>query len=137
MYQMLTGVLPYDTPGPGDLERLFKGDLVLPPRTKNASIPKRINDIVLKAMAPDVTQRYQRAGEVIDDLLAARPLVVRPPSEAREPAVATVAGRAHPEMAGIHARLRARETPTPRFCWKCRKAIPARSAKCPFCAETQ
>ena len=28
MYQMLTGVLPYDTPTPADLERLYRGDLV-------------------------------------------------------------------------------------------------------------
>src|SRR5688572_32554010 len=27
MYQMFTGVLPYDTPMPGDLERLMRGEL--------------------------------------------------------------------------------------------------------------
>ena len=39
MYQMLTGVLPYDTPTPADLERLYRGDLVTAPRLKNASDP--------------------------------------------------------------------------------------------------
>ena len=34
-------------------------------------------------------------------------------------------------MAGIQARLRARETPAPRFCWKCRKSLPSRAARCP------
>ena len=62
MYQMLTGDLPYQTPTPGDLEKLMRGELVSPPRVRNASIPKRINDIVMKAMAPEVTARYQRAG---------------------------------------------------------------------------
>ncbi|OFW13837.1 MAG: hypothetical protein A3H29_12945, partial [Acidobacteria bacterium RIFCSPLOWO2_02_FULL_67_21] len=34
MYQMLTGMLPYDTPAPADLERLMRGELVQPPRLK-------------------------------------------------------------------------------------------------------
>ena len=29
MYQMLTGVLPYNTPAPADLEKLMKGELVV------------------------------------------------------------------------------------------------------------
>src|SRR5262249_58925481 len=122
MYQMLTGVLPYDTPSPADLERLYRGDLVSPPRLKNSQIPKRINDIVMQAMAPDVAARYQRAGDLLEDLLAARPLIKRPTPEAREQAT---------EMASIQSRLRAREAPQPRFCWKCRKALPSRHGRCP------
>ena len=72
MYQMLTGVLPYDTPAPADLDRLMSGELVTPPRLKNPAIPKAINDIVMRAMAPDVTARYQRAADLLDDVLAAR-----------------------------------------------------------------
>src|SRR5439155_23481696 len=72
MYQMLTGELPYDTPSPADLDRLMAGDLLTPPRLKNPKVPKAINDIVLKAMAPGIHARYQRAGELLDDVLAAR-----------------------------------------------------------------
>ena len=78
MYQMLTGVLPYDTPSPADLERLMRGELVSPPRLKNPKIPKAINDIVMKAMAPEIHARYQRAGELLDDVLAARGSTPRP-----------------------------------------------------------
>ena len=39
MYQMLTGVLPYNTPAPADLEKLMKGELISPPRTRNPKIP--------------------------------------------------------------------------------------------------
>src|SRR6186997_2094223 len=52
MYQMLTGLLPYDTPSPADLNRLMRNELVTPPRLKNPKIPKAINDIVMRAMAP-------------------------------------------------------------------------------------
>ena len=86
MYQMLTGILPYDAPAPADLDKLMSGELVSPPRLKNPSIPKAISDIVMRAMAPDVTARYQRAADLLDDVLAARdagtPHAGRPPSEA-------------------------------------------------------
>src|SRR5215212_2806672 len=72
MYQMLTGVLPYDTPSPADLDRLMTGELLTAPRLKNAKIPKAINDIVLKAMAPEIHARYQRATDLLDAVLAAR-----------------------------------------------------------------
>src|SRR5688500_19150177 len=48
MYQMLTGVLPYNTPAPADLEKLMSGELVSPPRMRNPKIPKSINDIIMK-----------------------------------------------------------------------------------------
>ncbi len=72
MYQILTGVLPYDTPSPADLDRLMNGELLIAPRLKNPKIPKALNDIVLKAMAPDIPARYQRAGDLLDDVLALR-----------------------------------------------------------------
>src|SRR5215204_2984897 len=57
MFQMLVGDLPYDTPGPADLERLLKGELASPPRSRNGRIPKGISDIVMKAMAPEIPNR--------------------------------------------------------------------------------
>jgi serine/threonine-protein kinase len=137
MYQMLTGALPYATPSPADLERLMKGELVSPPRSRNPKIPKQINDIVMKAVAPDVGARYQRASELLNDLLAARNRTT-PRSVTRSAAGATQPAMATPdEVQDIQTRLRARETPQPRFCWHCRKPLHARSARCPFCGEAQ
>jgi serine/threonine protein kinase len=133
MYQMLTGELPYDTPSPADLDRLMSGDLLTPPRLKNPKIPKAINDIVMKAMAPEIHARYQRAGELLDDVLAARGStrgrIPRPASKAD--------GAAEAAAQDIHVRLKAREAPQPRFCWHCRKPLHARSDRCPFCGEAQ
>src|SRR5919106_5595665 len=72
MYQMLTGMLPYETPAPADVERLARGELVSAPRLKNPAIPKAISDIVMRALAPEVTSRYQRAPELMQDVLDAR-----------------------------------------------------------------
>src|SRR6476660_3755449 len=68
MYQMLTGTLPYDTPAPADLGKLMSGELVSNPRLLNPSIPRAISEIVLRAMAPEVMDRYQRASDLLDDL---------------------------------------------------------------------
>ncbi len=138
MYQMLTGVMPYNTPTPQDLEKLMRGDFVSAPRERNPRIPKRINDIVLAAIAPDVTKRYQRAGDLLADLLAARPKAAAAPKAQAAAHTAPTAVATPPENPqDIQSRLRARETPVPRFCWHCRKPLHARSARCPFCGEAQ
>jgi serine/threonine protein kinase len=129
MFQMLTGDLPYEAPTPSDLERLQRGEFQIAPRLKNPKVPKAISDVVVKAMAPDIHARYQRAGEILDDVLAARSTQRRP-----TPAPAEVGTD---ESQEIQARLKARESPQPRFCWHCRKPLHARSDRCPFCGETQ
>jgi eukaryotic-like serine/threonine-protein kinase len=136
MYQMLTGQLPYDTPAPGDLDKLMSGELVSPPRLRNPAIPKAISDIVMKAMAPEPTARYQRATDLLEDVLAARNAGRTPPPSA----VPRAGGAARPgrdDAQSIQSRLRARETPAARFCWHCRKPLHARADRCPFCGETQ
>jgi eukaryotic-like serine/threonine-protein kinase len=140
MYQMLTGGMPYDTPSPADMDRLLSGELLSSPRLKNPKVPKAIADIVLKAMAPDIPGRYQRASELLDDVLAARDTVaVRRPRAESSPARQD---DARPEGArspvdDLQMRLRAREAPAPRFCWHCRKPLHARADRCPFCGEAQ
>jgi serine/threonine-protein kinase len=129
MYQMLTGTMPYDTPSPADLDRLKRGELVTAPRLRNPKIPKAVSGVVMKAMAPDIPARYQRASDLLDDLLALR-ATVRP----RTPPPAELS---HDEVGDIQSRLKARETPQPRFCWHCRKPLHARSDRCPFCGEAQ
>jgi serine/threonine protein kinase len=138
MYQMLTGVLPYNTPAPADLEKLMRGELIKPPRSRNPKIPTLINDIVMKAVAPDVGARYQRASDLLNDLLAVRDGRPTPRTIPRlTPTAPPVAASSPEDMADMHTRLRARDTPQPRFCWHCRKPLHARSARCPFCGEAQ
>ena len=122
MYQMLTGMLPYETPAPGDIDRLMTGELVSPPRVRNPKIPKAVSDVILKAMAPEIAARYQRAGELLDDLLAARAAPVRRVSRA-----AIAAGAAPDRPADMHHRIKAREQPQARLCWHCNKPLHARS----------
>jgi serine/threonine-protein kinase len=136
MYQMFTGVLPYDTPLPSDLAKLMKGELAAPPKLKNPKLPKAISDIVMKAIAADIPSRYQRASDLLEAVLAARtpaPATIKRPWR---PAPAASNGPAE-DVQDIQARLKARESVQARFCWKCGKALPARADVCPFCRERQ
>ena len=158
MYQMFTGRLPYATPAPGDIERLMRGELVTPPRLKNARIPKGLNDVVMRALSPDLTVRYPRATDLLEDVLAARsPAVARAPRGAGTPRAGGAASTRHPpaapsasartpahalargpdDMQSIQSRLKARVTPQPSFCRQCRKPLQARTDRCPFCGEAQ
>ena len=134
MYQMLTGDLPYNTPAPADLERLMRGELTSSPRLKNPKLPKAISDIVMKAMAPDLSQRFQRAGDLLEAVLSAR--AVTAPRRPWRAAGAAATG-ATSALQDIQARLKAREAPAAAFCWNCSKALPARADVCPFCQERQ
>jgi eukaryotic-like serine/threonine-protein kinase len=134
MFQMLTGDLPYDSPTPADLERLLRGELLVSVRALNPKIPRSINDIVLKAMAPEVHARYQRASDVLEAILAAR----GPAERRRTPRSTPPDVESTPEgVQDLHSRLKARETPQARFCWHCRKPLHARTDRCPFCGEAQ
>ncbi len=139
MYQMLTGSLPYDTPAPADIGKLMSGELVSNPRLLNPSIPRAISEIVLRAMAPEVTDRYQRASDLLDDLLGARSSPApRRSQQPATPAPSDGPSRVPREDAGsLQSRLRQRESPAARFCWQCRKPLHARSDRCPFCNEEQ
>jgi serine/threonine protein kinase len=135
MYQMLTGGLPYEAPTPSDLERLRRGELVSPPRLRNPSIPKVIDGIVMRALAADVSARYQRGEELLQELLAARhEMIRRPQPDAASPAAMRTAA---PGRRPSSVRLRTREISGSRFCWNCHKPLPSRGTRCPFCSETQ
>ncbi|HEX5474932.1 MAG TPA: protein kinase [Vicinamibacterales bacterium] len=136
MYQMLTGVLPYDTPAPADLDKLLSGVLVSPPRLRNPSIPKAISDLVMKALAPDVAHRYQRASDLLEDVLAARSSARRTPQPSAVPRM-EAPRPARDDAQGVQSRVRTREAPAARFCWQCHKPLHARSDRCPFCGESQ
>ncbi len=120
LYQMLTGTLPYFSPNPAQIERMVAQGRCTPPKIRNSQIPRELSDIVMKAIAADVSQRYQRASELLDDLATS--------GEIDHNAT---------QMDDIRKRLKAREVPKKGFCWHCMKPLHARSTSCPFCNESQ
>jgi len=120
MYEMMTGVLPYFSANPRQLEKMARSGRLVRPRERNKAIPVEIEEIIIKALSPEISARYQRASELLDDLGTASEIDHR--SARRD---------------DIRLRLRAREKTSARFCWNCRKPLHARSETCPFCNEKQ
>jgi len=112
----------------------MRGALTTPPREVNRRIPRGISDIVMKAMAPDVSSRYQRAADLLEAVLAARGRPIAPVRRIAPLEAGEAADRGGDD---IQARVRARQAPQARFCWHCRKPLHARADSCPFCGESQ
>jgi serine/threonine-protein kinase len=120
MYEMMTGKLPYFSINPKQLEKMALSGRLVRPREHSRAVPHEIEEIILKALAPEVADRYQQASQLLDDLGTASEIDHR-------------ASR----MEDIRQRLKAREKVTAGFCWHCRKPLHPRATNCPFCSEKQ
>ena len=119
--------------GPGAIVRTEWNTRVIWLR-RSFDLPKRPGDNVRLLVHHD-----EDANIYLNDVLAARGSDPRRPSRTPR-TVATVTRGTTDAEAGdddIQSRLKARETPQPRFCWHCRKPLHARSDRCPFCGEAQ
>ena len=120
MYEMMTGELPFFSVNPQQLEQLVLSGRIVRPRERNKAIPTEVEEIILKALAPEISMRYQRAGELLDDLATVSELDYR-----------------SSRLDDVRSRLKAREKTSAGFCWNCRKLLHARSRSCSFCGERQ
>ncbi len=120
LYEMLTGILPYYDINPAKIEELILAGQCTAPRVHNKDIPRELNNIVLRAMAKDVENRYSSCSELSQSLnhfLGSTP-------EKRN-------------MDDIKSRIIAREqTPSIR-CWNCNWLLPRYTHTCPKCNQNQ
>lgn len=68
MYEMLTGKLPFDGDSPVAIAIQHINSTPVPPREIVPDIPETLEAITLKAMNPDINERYQTADELLTDL---------------------------------------------------------------------
>lgn len=119
-YRMVTGKLPFFDANPAKIEALIKNERAIPANLVERSIPKKVSDVIMKAIEKDPADRTPHAGTLIREL-----------NEAVEKVYQTS------EIDDIRARIAAHEKPRSSNCWKCHKPIPARSENCPYCRESQ
>ena len=71
MYEMLTGKVPFDADTPVSVALKHMQEEAPQPIQLNGDIPTAVNQIVVKAMQKDPTQRYNSATEMLNDLAKA------------------------------------------------------------------
>jgi len=120
LYEMATGVLPFFDLNPSRIEEMVAAGRFTPPNLKNRSVSKPFSDIVVKAMARDLSARYGKAADLLADLKRLKST----PQRQRE-------------LDDIRDRIRARETPKESFCFNCRRPLPKRALVCPSCRQKQ
>ena len=72
LYEMLTGRLPFEGDSPMAVAVQHFNAVPLNPRELNPEIPEALEQICIKAMAPDRSSRYSTADEMLADLEAFR-----------------------------------------------------------------
>lgn len=72
MYEMLTGVVPYDAEEPADVARMHVIGGAKPPRELVPDIPIGMEQITLCAMKTQKSERYHSAAQMLEDLEAFR-----------------------------------------------------------------
>ncbi|GAA0078007.1 Stk1 family PASTA domain-containing Ser/Thr kinase [Clostridium sp. CTA-5] len=68
LYEMVTGVLPFQADTAVTIALKHLQESVIPPKNLNSKIPDSLNKLILKCMEKDPNKRYQTAKEVILDL---------------------------------------------------------------------
>ena len=85
LYELVTGVLPHDV-GSGSFLKIVQritSETVAAPSVHNPRLPREVDAIVLKALAPELDRRYASAAELADDIeryLTNFPIKARRPS---------------------------------------------------------
>ena len=68
MYEMLTGKVPFEADTPVSVALKHMQEEPISPIEANPDMPLAINNIILKALKKDTSQRYQTATEMLQDL---------------------------------------------------------------------
>ena len=68
MFEMLTGQLPFQAESPVSVAIKQISTKPMNPRQINPEIPEGLEEIILKAMSKDLTQRYQTSDEMLADM---------------------------------------------------------------------
>ncbi|MBO5142353.1 MAG: Stk1 family PASTA domain-containing Ser/Thr kinase [Clostridia bacterium] len=68
LYEMITGKLPFDSDTPISVALKHLQEKATPPIELSKDIPMGLNDIIMKAMQKEVSERYASASEMYNDL---------------------------------------------------------------------
>ncbi len=126
MYEMLTGTVPFYDADPVKIAQAFQSQTVVPPYLRHQGVPKAFSEVVMKALAVNLGDRYLSAQALSDDLNKLKNSVAK---ETRPLVPGTNGTGSGPVPVP-------RSTPTqPRLCRFCYRPLPRNAAICPSCGE--
>ena len=117
-YEMILGRPPILDPDPFKILEKAKEGKITPPRLKNNKIPRDIDKIIMKCLARNVEDRYQKASGIIKALSQFKGQDTR-----------------KTDLDDIWGRIKAREQKEKKICWNCRRPLPYKCPQCPYCGE--
>lgn len=94
LYEMLTGKVPFDNESPVTIALMHLQTKPTPPRELNLSIPKAVEDVVLKAMTKEVSGRYKTISDMKQELVSCQENLSSPPAPSPKPEVDELGGTA-------------------------------------------
>ncbi|MBC7348525.1 MAG: protein kinase [Candidatus Aminicenantes bacterium] len=117
-YEMIVGRPPIFDPDPFKILEKAQQGKITPPRLKNMKVPKEVDVLIMRCLAPRVEDRVQSASEIIREL-------------------SRIKGKEEKtsELEDIFARIKAREQRRSDLCWNCRRPLPYKTRVCPYCGE--
>ena len=107
LYEMLTGRLPFEGDTPVGVAIQHINAIPVPPRSLNPDMPKALEDITMRAMAPTLEQRYASAEEMLVDLKDFRKnpdMTVTRPDRTDEPTMVVSTGKIAGSGAAVDRR---------------------------------
>ncbi|MEN8154776.1 MAG: serine/threonine-protein kinase [Acidobacteriota bacterium] len=120
-YEMVTGFPPIVLLNPMEIYKKAKVGDFLPLIKKKKSITEELNAIIMKALAPDISDRYKNISSMLEDINSLG-------NKSRDNTS---------EIKNIQKRIAARNERSDHVCWKCRKTMPQKSGKCIYCGADQ
>jgi serine/threonine-protein kinase len=126
LYEMLTGTVPFYDADPLKIAQAFTSQQVVAPHLRNPIVPKAFSEVVMKALAVNLGERYLSAQALLEALRRLKESVAR---ETRPLGTAVLAS----SSSGPHPSLRA--ATKSRLCRFCYRQLPRMALVCPNCGE--
>jgi serine/threonine-protein kinase len=130
LYEMLTGSVPFYDADPIKIAQAFQTQPVVAPHLKNSNVPKAFSEVVMKALAINLGERYLSAQEFLKALRATHEALfraTRPLGTGALPPVPSSPPSASPRPGDVRTQQR--------LCRFCYRPMPRMAMVCPSCGE--
>jgi serine/threonine-protein kinase len=126
LYEMLTGTVPFYDADPLKIAQALSSQPIVAPHLRNPIVPKAFSEVVMKALAVNLGERYLSAQALLEALRRLKENVARETRPLGTAVLSLSSSGPHPSLhAATHSRL----------CRFCYRQLPRMAVVCPNCGE--